>query len=178
MNTGLLIASPQMRDPTFERTVVLLCHHDSDGALGLVINRLTSLSLADVFRQLEVHAEESDERHTVHWGGPVEQGAGLLVFSGQVEEESGWNLPENVAVSTSRERLEDVARGDGPFFLCLGYAGWGPGQLESEIEMGSWLYTEVQHDLVFDASVDNRYDQALATLGLSTAQLWMNPVDE
>lgn len=178
MNTGLLIASPQMRDPNFERAVVLLCHHDDDGALGLVVNRLTSLSLADVFRQLEMPVEESDERHLVHWGGPVEQGAGLLVFSGQVEEESGWNLPENIAVSTSRERLEDIARAETPFFLCLGYAGWGPGQLEGEIESGSWLYTEIQRALLFKTPVVHRYDLALATLGLSTSQVWMNPVDE
>lgn len=177
MNAGLLIASPQMRDPNFERTVVLLCHHDEEGALGVVVNRLTSLRLHEVFQQLEIEATVA-EHHMVHWGGPVEQGAGLVVFTGIADEESGWNLPDSIAVCASRERLEEVSQGEDPFFLCLGYAGWGPGQLEDEIEGGSWLYTEVERALIFETPVSQRYAKALASLGLSSSQVWMNPVDE
>ncbi|MCB9793252.1 MAG: YqgE/AlgH family protein [Alphaproteobacteria bacterium] len=178
MGPGLLIASPQMRDSNFGGTVVLLCYHDDSGALGLVLNRATRISMADVLRQLELNANAASEVELVLWGGPVEQGAGLLVFEGEVEEGEGWNLPQAMAVSTSREQLESVVNADTPHVLCLGYAGWGPGQLDQEIQDGSWLYTEVDRGLVFDAPFEERYDQALASLGLTSAQVWMTPINE
>jgi putative transcriptional regulator len=177
VNAGLLIASPQMRDPNFAGTVVLLCHHNSDGALGVVINRQTNLTLREILEQLDVEAGPGADVQVL-WGGPVEQGAGFVVFPGAVEDDTGWNLPGPLAVSPSRRQLEDVLGDGGPFFLCLGYAGWGPGQLDSEIETGSWLYIEIDTNLVLDAPIPQRYDRALEKLGLTADQIWMVPVNE
>jgi len=180
---GLLIASPQLKDPNFVGTVVLLCHHDDEGALGVIINRVTNLSLRELVEQLDIDSDSSlhsasDTSERVFWGGPVEQGAGFVVFGGQVEDEQGWNLPAELAVSPSRQLLESVLGSGAPFFLCLGYAGWGPGQLDAEIATGSWLYTELDRGLVFDDEIEQKYDRALGTLGLRPEQIWMVPVDE
>ncbi len=177
MGPGILIASPQMKDPNFEETVVLLCQHDGDGALGVIVNRPTPFTIDDVIEQLDVEALKTQE-HQVLWGGPVERGAGFVIFRGQVPEDSGWNLPGGVAVSPSREQLEKLIRSDSRYHLCLGYAGWGPGQLEDEITTGSWLYTDVDLGLVLTGDVEERYESALNALGLQRSMVWMKPVDE
>lgn len=177
MKPGLLIASPQMRDPNFARTVVLLCHHDREGALGLVINRMTNLTIRDLMDQIDVETR-ADTDDQVLWGGPVEQGAGFVVFDGEVEGETGWNLPGRLAVSPSRQHLQEAIVEGCPYVLCLGYAGWGAGQLDSEIASGSWLYTEIERGLVLEVPVDERYDDALRSLGLTADQVWMMPIDE
>lgn len=177
MGPGLLIASPQMRDPNFTGTVVLVCHHDEGGALGVVVNRVTNIRVRDLLVQLDMTTDQPDEQ-LVLWGGPVDQSTGFVVFRGGVEDESGWNLPDHVAVSPSRQLLMSLVDGDTPYQLCLGYAGWGPGQLDEEIQTGSWLYTEIDARLLFDADMGDRYDKALATLGLRPEQIWMLPIDE
>jgi putative transcriptional regulator len=178
MEPCLLIASPQMKDPYFEGSVILLCQHDEAGALGLVINRETSLSVQNVLEQLSLELPESYEQHTVNWGGPVEPGAGFIVFPGKVSEDEGWDVGQGIAVSPSRERLIEALVQDEPFLLCLGYAGWGAEQLDEEIASGSWLVTEVDLDVILACAMDERYDAALARLGLHAAGIWMQPIDE
>jgi putative transcriptional regulator len=177
MGPGILIASPQMKDPNFEGTVILLCQHNGDGALGVIVNRPTPFTIGDVVDQLDVEALVIQE-HQVLWGGPVERGVGFVIFSGQVPEDGGWNLPAGVAVSPSRDQLMKLIRGQARYHLCLGYAGWGPGQLDAEIATGSWLYTDVDPSLVLTGDVDARYDSALRALGLQASMVWMTPVDE
>jgi len=177
MKVGLLIASPQMRDPNFARTVVLLCQHDAEGSLGVVINRMTNLTIQELLDQLDVDVTDSAGQQVL-WGGPMEQTAGFVVFSGQLESDTGWNLPDSLAVSPSRQQLQEVLIEEIPYCLCLGYAGWGPGQLDDEIKTGSWLYTEIDRSLVLDTPVDERYDDALKSLGLTASQVWMVPIDE
>ncbi len=177
MKPGLLIASPQMRDPNFARTVILLCHHDREGALGLVINRMTNLSIRELLERIDVDTREGGDDQVL-WGGPVEQGAGFVVFDGRIEGEAGWNLPGHLAVSPSRQHLQEAIVEGSPYVLCLGYAGWGAGQLDSEIAAGSWLYTEIEPELVLASPVDERYDDALRSLGLTADQVWMMPIDE
>ncbi len=177
MGPGILIASPQMKDPNFEGAVVLLCQHDRDGALGVVVNRATEFTIQDVMDSLEVDPDQVIN-HQVLWGGPVERGTGFVIFKGEVAADSGWNLPGGVAVSPSREQLERLMTTQSDYHLCLGYAGWGPGQLEMEISTGSWLYTDVDLELVLGDDLEARYEGALAALGLSRNQVWMTPVDE
>ncbi len=177
MGPGILIASPQMKDPNFEGTVVLLCQHDQDGALGVIVNRPTPFTVDDVLEQLDVDVELTRARQVL-WGGPVERGAGFVIFRGQVPEGSGWNLPGDVAVSPSRDQLEKLIRADVNYHLCLGYAGWGQGQLEAEISTGSWLYTDVDIGLVLTGDIEGRYESALAALGLKANMVWMQPIDE
>jgi putative transcriptional regulator len=175
---GMLVASPQMHDSNFSRTVVLLCQHDDEGALGVVINRETNLSVREVVEQLDFDSMlEADNQ--VLWGGPVEQGAGFVVFEGDIGDDVGWTLADGqLAVSPSKELLEKLLRHQRHYLLCLGYAGWGPGQLEEEITTGSWLYTEADPDLILLAPVSERYELALSRMGLSIAGFWMKPINE
>lgn len=175
MGPGFLIASPQLRDPNFQRTLVLLVHHNPQGALGLVINREGSVRLGDVVEQIEsVHPARANR--PVLTGGPVDRGVGFVVFRGQAEE--GWDAGDGIAVSTSSQRLQTLVAERAEFHLCLGYAGWGPGQLDREYEEGSWIHIDPAADLVFDTAAGDRYDRALATLGLTAETLWTNPITE
>lgn len=174
MDPGFLIASPQLRDPNFTRTVVLLAHHSTEGALGLVINREHTVRLGDVVLGGKLPAGWG--KRPVMRGGPVEPGAGFVIFKGRAAE--GWELPGGLVVSASKERLEALLAAGQEFQLCLGYAGWGPGQLDHEFETGSWVYTDASPDLIFDCPIAGRYDRALSRLGVTAASLWMNPVDE
>jgi putative transcriptional regulator len=175
VESGFLIASPQLRDPNFQRTLVLLIQHNQQGALGLIINREAPMRLGDVVEQLEsVHPARANR--PVLWGGPVDRGVGFVIFRGRAEE--GWGVGGGISVSTSSQRLQALVSDRGEFHLCLGYAGWGPGQLDREYEEGSWLHTECIPDLLFDCAVNDRYDRALAGIGLSAETLWMNPVNE
>lgn len=175
MESGLLVASPQMRDPNFERTVVLLVQHTSQGALGLVINRESGVRLGEVAERLDMPSSAGGDR-PVLWGGPVERGSGFVVFRGVAPE--GWSCAAGVAVSPSRERLAALLASGSEFHLCLGFSGWGPGQLDHELETGSWVHTEATPELVFETPLAERYDLALEHLGVSARTLWMTPINE
>lgn len=174
MEPGFLLASPQLRDPNFERTVVLLVQHDANGALGLVVNRESPVRLGDVVEALDALAP-ARANQALLWGGPVERNVGFVLFLGPSPE--GWQVGE-VGVSASSTRLAELAAGAGRFHLCLGYAGWGPGQLDREVEDGSWVSVDAGAELIFDVPVADRYDVALARNGLNADLLWMHPVHE
>ncbi len=177
MGPTLLIASPQAHDPFFERTVVLVWHHDENGAIGVVVNRTLAHSLADVIDLTD--AEEAGAALAViGWGGPVEGTSGTVLTRAVVEDDEGWNLPEGIGITRSQEQMRTLLKLRQPITLLLGYAGWGPGQLDREIAEGGWLWTDADPSLVFDTPAADRYDRALATLGLDEAQVWMAPVDE
>lgn len=178
MQPSLLIASPQMRDPNFERTVVLLWQYDDEGAIGVVVNRELPHLLADVLdkeQDLDLAPYRSER---VGWGGPVERFTGTAVTRGAMDEDEGWTLDGGLAVTRSQEALRRLIADRRPVLLCLGYAGWSPGQLDREIEQGGWLFTDCDASLVFDVPVAERYDRALATLGVTADGVWMTPVNE
>ncbi len=172
MEPGLLISSPQLHDGNFSRTVVLLAHHGPQGALGVVINRAHDVRLGEILEDLPAGLA----RRQALWGGPVEPGAGFVIFRG--EGPDGWAIPGGLTVSASKERLEELIAARAEFLLCLGYAGWGPGQLDREFETGSWVYTEASPELVFGTALEERYAEALARIGVTPQNLWMTPVDE
>ncbi len=177
MEPCLLVASPQMKDPFFEGTLILLCHHNENGAIGLVINRETSLTIETVLQQLSLELGREFEQN-VNWGGPVEPGAGFVVYAGDISSDEGWNLTGGLVVSPSRDRLSEALLRGHSFLLCLGYAGWGPGQLDGEVQSGSWVITDIDPAIVLSASMEDRYDLALAQMGLNAQTIWMKPVDE
>lgn len=177
MQASLLIASPQMRDPWFEGTVVLLCHHDGDGAFGLVINRPDRITLGQVTDSLDLPLADRHDEPT-WWGGPVNRDSGFVVFEGEAPQDEGWTLAGRVAVSASISCMTELVKDDREFALCLGYAGWGPAQLDSEIERGSWIVADLDAELVLNAPLEDRYARALASLGLTAQTVWMQPVDE
>lgn len=178
MQPFLLIASPQMKDPFFQRTVVLVWQHDEDGAFGVVVNRPLDHDLPEVLAMdpptdLAVYAGEK-----VGWGGPVDTGSGTVITSAGLDPEEGWILPDGVAVTRSQDTLLRLLSERAPILLCLGYAGWEGGQLDREIAEGGWLWTDVSRHLVFEVPPHERYDRALATLGLTAGTVWMQPIDE
>lgn len=176
----LLIASPQMRDPFFERTVVLVWHHSADeGAMGVVVNRALEHTLPEVL-DLDSELDLSTYAETpVVWGGPVEESSGtVLTPDGLPDADDGWVLPGGIGVTRSPQALEQILEEGRPLVLCLGYAGWGPGQLDREIEQGGWLFTDCDAEIVFRTPPEERYDVALASLGLTSSTVWMQPIDE
>ncbi len=183
LRSGYLIASPQMADRHFTRAVVLLCEHSDQGAMGLVINRATELPLEKVLNDLEVeHPRPVDG--SVLWGGPVQPGTGFLIYgapSGEPDQERGvLKVSSSLRITGSRERLDEYAKGirTGPFYLCLGYSGWGPGQLEKEIAEGSWIVSDIDEDVLLRCRLEDRWERAISILGIDVAMIWMTPVNE
>lgn len=182
MKSGLLVASPQMVDPFFGRAVILLCEHGVDGTMGLVVNRPIGIQLETVLDQLGVKRPESMP-DPVLWGGPVMPEAGFLVCRGDASAyaEAMLEVTDRIFVSSSRTMLEQAAQGalDQPFYLCLGYAGWGPGQLDAEIQRGTWIVLDLDEDIVFSTALEDRWEKSIESLGISADQIWMNnPVEE
>ncbi|MDP6934992.1 MAG: YqgE/AlgH family protein [Myxococcota bacterium] len=166
-----------MRDRWFERTVVLLCHHTPEGALGLVINRDGPVSIGRVVEKMSL-APPTDPDMPTWWGGPVSEGAGFVIWKGKADEEEGWNIGNGVAVSPSVERLESLLDQGESFHLALGYSGWGPGQLDGELTSGAWIHVDSEPSVVFDTPLPDRYDSTLALLGLTPETVWMTPIFE
>ncbi len=173
----ILIASPQMKDPSFERTVVLVWHYDEDGAIGVVINRSLRHTIADVL-EMESHLDLDTFDTPVVWGGPVESDSGTVVTGGEISDSEGWILPNGLGVTRSQDALLRLLETGAPTMLCLGYAGWGPGQLERELELGGWLWTDCDAKIIFNTPVEDRYERAIATLGVSEHMVWMHPISE
>ena len=165
----LLIAMPTMRDPRFARSVVYLCAHNSDAAMGLVVNRLIgSLTFPDLLTQLGIDASGASDEIRVHFGGPVETGRGFVLHSTDYQHESSMDVDRGVALTATVEILRDMAKGSGPerSLLALGYAGWGPGQLESELARDSWVVVPAQTSLVFAEDPKESWRRAMASWGI------------
>lgn len=173
----MLIASPQMRDPHFERAVVLLCKHDEAGALGLVINREGPVTIGAVATGMKL-APPLNPRSPTWLGGPVDRSMGFVIWRGRHDLEDGWTLGEDIAISPSVDRLTELIRAGDDFHLALGYAGWAPAQLDAEIASGAWLYADADPDIVFETPMPERYARALALLGLTPETVWMQPIYE
>jgi len=170
-----LIAMPNMVDPTFSGTVIYLCDHNEQGALGLVINRPTDIDLESLFSRIDLKLEIEPLLHIpVYFGGPVQTERGFVLH----EPVEGIAYTSSMAVgglamTTSKDVLEAVASGTGPerFLLTLGHAGWGAGQLEDEISKNGWLTVQADPHIVFDVPADERLEAALALLGVSLSTL-------
>lgn len=171
----LLIAMPGIGDPRFDNAVVFLCAHSHDGAMGLVINKLSSeVAVADVFEQLDIRATPDMKPLPVHFGGPVEMGRGFVLHSTEyASDHASLDVGAEYSMTASREILRDMARGEGPErrLLCLGYAGWGPGQLEQEIVKNGWLTCDADPEIVFATPDRTKWQAALLSLGVSPAVL-------
>lgn len=170
----LLIAMPQMRDPRFARAVVYLCAHSAEGAMGLVINRqFEGLDFSDLLSQLEIAPTPSCDDVRVHFGGPVEGGRGFVLHSTDYLHETSMMVADNVALTATVDVLKAIADGMGPArsLLALGYAGWGAGQLDSEIRENVWLNVPADETLLFGADLDHKWEAAIHKLGIDFAAL-------
>lgn len=170
----MLIAMPQMEDQRFSHSVIYLCAHTADGAMGLIVNRvIDALTFPDLLTQLGVDPTPKCEMIRVHFGGPVESARGFVLHSDDYRQESTMVVEGGVALTATLDVLKDIAQGIGPrrSLLALGYAGWGPGQLEEEIRQNAWLNAPADEGLVFGEAHDQKWDQALSKLGISQATL-------
>ncbi len=173
----LLVAMPQMPDPRFARSVVYLCAHTSDGAMGLIINKLIdSLSFPDLLRQLSIEPPESTDAIRVHFGGPVEAARGFVLHSTDYVHDATMVVDDQFALTATVDVLKAIAKGEGPrrSLLALGYAGWAPGQLDQEIQSNGWLTVPAATDLVFGAEVEHIWQQAIERIGVDLGKLSSN----
>ncbi|MFN4090059.1 MAG: YqgE/AlgH family protein [Alphaproteobacteria bacterium] len=170
----LLVAMPGMPDERFARTVIFLCAHSEEGAMGLVINReLKSLTFTDLLEQLDLKGGDEPVDLPVQAGGPVETGRGFVLHSADYRHDGTLVVADDVALTATVDILRAIARGEGPRrrMLALGYAGWSPGQLEAEIRANGWLNVAADPDLVFDPALDDKWERAMAKLGVDARML-------
>jgi len=169
----LLVAMPQMEDYRFARSVIYMCAHNEEGAMGLVINKLIeSLTMPDLLKQLGIPAEGMSGGSRVHFGGPVETGRGFVLHSADYVED-GTLVVGGVALTATLDILRAIGRGGGPrrSLLALGYAGWGQGQLDAEMQANGWLHVAADEDIVFDDGLMDKWQRALAKLGVNPLTL-------
>ena len=178
-----LIAMPSLEDSVFERSVVYVCEHSLQGALGLIINKPTDLMLPELFERIELNFGREDLREMpVLLGGPVQTERGFVLHdpmrgTDAASNESGYastlRIPGGLDMTTSKDVLEALSSGVGPrrVLVTLGYASWSEGQLEAELADNSWLTVAANTDLIFDTPVAERYDSALGLLGLEAWRL-------
>lgn len=170
-----LIAMPGMGDPRFDRSVILMCAHSEDGAMGLIINKpAPDLRFSDLLEQLEIPAGRDTSAIRVHIGGPVEHGRGFVLHSSDYRSrESTLEVDETFGMTATLDILEDISQGHGPqsCLLALGYAGWGPGQLEEEIQRNGWLTCAASPEIVFNTDDDSKWSAALESMGISPSFL-------
>jgi len=178
----VLVAMPSMEDDRFARTVIYVCAHSSEGAMGIVVNKpAPHISFPDLLVQLDVISEGEEIRLPdragairVLRGGPVESGRGFVLHSADfMIEDSTLPIDDGICLTATLDILKAIAKGDGPenAILALGYAGWAPGQLETEIQANGWLNVPADQGLVFDGEPDSKYERALAKLGIDLGKL-------
>lgn len=172
----ILIAMPGMADPRFERSVVLLCAHSAEGAMGLIVNKpLEELSFSGLLGQLNIPLGPEGRDIRVHFGGPVERGRGFVLHSSDWRPlgEGTMQVPGGLEMTATINVLEALASGGGPgkALLALGYSGWGPGQLEAEIARNDWLTCEAPEGLVFGADDRVKWSAALRGMGIDPLTL-------
>ncbi|MCU0700173.1 MAG: YqgE/AlgH family protein [Myxococcaceae bacterium] len=168
---GFLIAMPQMLDPNFARTVVLMLEHNDEGAMGLVINRTAELTFSDLGRSQKLEIAPGRELDPIFVGGPVEPYRGFVLHDDESVEERAPLLP-GLFLSVTTDALEPLLKSPSiRLRFCLGYAGWGPGQLEKEIEQGSWLFTEARREVVLLGEPEHVWSEVIKSMGVDPAML-------
>ena len=182
LNGQLLIAMPTMQDPRFARSVVYMCTHTKDGAMGLIINqRANNISFPELLVQARIVREGSEhsvppavQAMHVHVGGPVETGRGFVLHTAEFQgKDSTVSIDETMSLTATIDILRAIAKGRGPVrsLLALGCSGWSAGQLEREMQANGWLHCSSDPDLVFDPALERKYERALARIGVNPSHL-------
>jgi putative transcriptional regulator len=169
LSNHFLIAMPQLDDPNFHHTTTYICEHNEEGAMGLVINRPLELNILDVLEQMEIEVKDHDLGNIpVFHGGPVQEERGFVLHRPAMLWESTVVITEQLAITTSKDILVEIANGNGPaqYLITLGYAGWGAGQLEHELAENAWLTGPADLSVLFDEPVENRWARAAEIIGV------------
>ena len=170
----LIVAMPTMADPRFARSVIYMCVHNADGAMGLVINKpFESLTFSQLLNQLDMDLSSGSDDIRVHFGGPVESGRGFVLHSSEYEQSGTIMVDDGVGLTATVDILRDIAGGNGPrqSLLALGYAGWGAGQLDGEIQQNAWLHVAPDESLVFDDDLETKWERSFGKIGIDLSLL-------
>ena len=170
----LLIAMPGMRDEQFYKTVIYVCAHTDDGAMGLILNQvINGLSFPSLIEQLGIEEAVNDPTVPIHFGGPVESGRGFVLHSNEYQRDATLEVDDSVSLTATIDVLKAIAGGRGPkqSLLALGYAGWGPGQLDDEIRANGWLQVPADMDLIFGDNQVNKWELSIAKIGIDPDML-------
>lgn len=165
-----LIAMPSLGDSIFERTVIFLCEHNEEGAMGIIINKPLNVTLGGILEHLDIETATDDIANTpIYMGGPVGQEHGFVIHLPYKKDEE----EEDLVISASKDTLADIAQGTGPdqFIVTLGYAGWEAGQLEVEINRNDWLLVGYDKEIIFNTPLESRWKKAIELLGIDVSQL-------
>ena len=165
----LLIAMPMISDPRFYRSVIYVCAHSEEGAMGIVINRpFDAIRFKDLLEQLKIPANENTENIQIHYGGPIESSRGFVLHSSDFCRKGTLEMEDDISLTLTSDVLEAIASGHGPKkrLLALGYSGWGPGQLDEEIQTNGWLCTSPDSSLLFDLDLNARWERSLGKIGI------------
>ncbi len=173
-----MVAAPQLKDPNFDGSVILMLEHDDEqGALGLVINQKTSVDLSTVLLEMKLEVDKVtltiEDHPPLLCGGPVSPERGWIVHTDDWQCEESQRIDEDLMVTTSLDILTDIVNGEGPekYRFCLGYSGWGPHQLVEEIKTGAWLNAPLMHDVIFDTPISEIWNTCFARLGIDPSKL-------
>jgi putative transcriptional regulator len=169
-----LIAMPSMADPYFSKTLTYICEHNDQGALGLVVNRPIDMTLRALFERLSLQMRDRKSADApIYFGGPVQTDRGFVLHAPAGDWQSTLRVRDLIGLTTSKDILEAVGRGEGPerMLVTLGYAGWSPGQLEHELSQNAWLTVEAREPIIFDTPAEERLPAAMELLGLDYARL-------
>lgn len=169
-----LIAMPNMVDPIFARSLMFVCEHGEQGAMGIIVNRPLGMTLSTLFEQIDVELRRADVVELpVCFGGPVQTDRGFVLHAPLGNWQSTLTVMDDLGLTTSKDVLLAVGDGHGPekIFVSLGYAGWESGQLENEISQNAWLTVEADPEIIFNLPAEERYEAALQLLGINMAML-------
>jgi len=169
-----LIAMPAMTDPHFAKTLTFICEHNAQGALGVVVNRPIDMTLQTLLQRIDITTQsEVVKRTPVHYGGPVQIDRGFVLHAPVGDWQMSLKVNDAIALTTSKDILQAVARGEGPaqILVTLGYAGWAPGQLEHELAQNAWLTVAADPVILFETPADQRYEAGLKLLGIDLSML-------
>jgi putative transcriptional regulator len=164
---------PMLDDSYFGRTLIYMCEHDQEGAMGLVVNREADITIKQVLSELDLETETPETEKKVLIGGPVQTDRGFVLHNDSQKWSSSLNLSEQITVTTSKDILNSIGNDQGPnkYLMALGYSGWSAGQLEQEIADNTWLTVNADPQLIFDTPIEKRWEKALEVLGISIEQL-------
>lgn len=167
-----IVAMPHLSDPNFHRTVVLMCEHNEEGAMGLVVNRTFPFKLDEILAGQELIGIGGADA-TVHYGGPVQPEVGFLIYENGKDYPESLKITSRLNLGTTLDILEDISMDEGPerFYFALGYAGWGAGQLEQEIRRNDWLVVPCCEELIFELPYEERWEKAIEKLGIHPSML-------
>lgn len=174
LTSQFLIAMPSLGDPNFSHTVILLCQHNPEGTLGIIINRPSAMKLSEIFRQMNITGNDQTAINTpVFTGGPVQPERGFVIHNSNSQWDSTLPIAEDVKLTTSRDILEAIAVGEGPekSLIALGYAGWGENQLAQEIINNAWLNSPFNQTILFDTPIEQRWHDAANQIGIDISKL-------